>query len=347
MDDPGDTAASQLGDGNEVALVQNLLTGFRERTDKGAVMVGSHAQIVDVHREEGVPYVVLPSSGKSPYGTPDRGGFTGWVNWSVDPRGEADEQWVEADVRAFAQSVTLTAPETLEVGTTAQLSGSIVQPNGVATGTRVVPLRYPMSVHWSGSRSLAIGAGEHFAEAARRSGKTAVLDPETRTLTALRRGEVTVSVTNDAMRPYDGGASLEPVTTSETIEVVPAANARPRITAEAPVFTAQPAGTRGQVQKVTITSTGTTPVRVRSVDVEDDERHSPFNVDHDRCDDRALAPGQTCEVWVRFDPVRPDETSTAELELSTNGVERTVLVPLTATSTTLTWARTDDGPARP
>ncbi|MFC4630204.1 phosphodiester glycosidase family protein [Promicromonospora alba] len=344
--DPGDTAASQLGDGNEVALVQNLLTGFRERTDKGAVMVGSHAQIVDVHREEGVPYVVLPSSGKSPYGTPDRGGFTGWVNWSVDPGQDADEQWVEADVRAFAQSVTLTAPETLEVGATAPLSGSVVQPNGVAPGTRVVPLRYPMSVHWSGSKDLAIGTGERAVEAARRAGKTAVLDPETRTLTALRRGEVTVSVTNDAMRPYSGDASLAPVTTSETIQVVPAANAGPRITAEAPVFTAQPVGTRGQVQKVTITSTGTAPVRIRSADVVDDERHGPFTVEHDRCDDRTLAPGRTCEVWVRFDPVRPDVTSTAELVLGTNGVDRTVTVPLTGTSTRLTWRWDDDGPAR-
>lgn len=344
--DPGDTAASQLGDADEVALVQSMLTGFRERTDKGAVMVGSHAQIVDVHREEGVPYVVLPSSGKSPYGTPDRGGFTGWVSWSVDPHEDADGQWVEADVRAFAQSVALTAPETLEVGTTAQLSGSVVQPNGVAPGTRVVPLRYPMSVHWSGSRDLAIGSGERFAEAARRSGKVAVLDPETRTLTALRRGSVTVSVANDAMRPYDGEASLAPVTTSATIAVVPAANAGPRITAEAPVFTEQPVGTRGQVQKVTVTSTGTEPVRIRSVDVVDDERHGPFDVDRDRCADRTLAPGRTCEVWVRFDPERPGVTSQAELVLATNGVERTVTVPLTGTSTRLAWAWTDDGAAR-
>ncbi|GAB2497668.1 phosphodiester glycosidase family protein [Promicromonospora xylanilytica] len=345
--DPDEAASSQLGDGNEVALVQNLLTGFRERTDKGAVMVGSHAQIVDVRREEGVPYVVLPSSGKGPYGSPDRGGFTGWVSWSVDPRESADEQWVEADVRAFAQSIALETPETLEVGASAQLSGNVVQPNGVAPGTRVVPLRYPMSVHWGGSRTLAIGTGERFVEAARRSGKVAVLDPETRTLTALRRGEVTVSVSNDAMRPYDGAGSLDPVTTSETIEVVPAANAGPRITAEAPVFTAQPVGTHGQVQKVTVTSTGTTPARIRSVAVDDGERRSPFRVERDRCSDRTLAPGRTCEVWVRFDPVRPDVTSTADLVLRTHGAEGTVRVPLTGTSTRLTWAATDDGPARP
>ena len=27
--------------------------------------------------------MVLPSSGKSPYGMPDRGGFTGWVRWTA------------------------------------------------------------------------------------------------------------------------------------------------------------------------------------------------------------------------------------------------------------------------
>jgi hypothetical protein len=173
-----------------------------------------------------------------------------------------------------------------------------------------------------------------------------VLDPETRTLTALRRGSVTVSVTHDAMRPYDGEASLAPVTTSEAIDVVPAANAGPRVTAEAPVFTEQPVGTRGQVQKVTVTSTGTEPVRIRSVDVVDDERHGPFDVDRDRCADRTLAPGRTCEVWVRFDPERPGTTSTADLVLTTNGVERTVKVPLTGTSTRLTWRWADDGAAR-
>ena len=32
-------------------------------------MVGSHAQIEHVEQIEGVPYIVLPSSGKDPYGT--------------------------------------------------------------------------------------------------------------------------------------------------------------------------------------------------------------------------------------------------------------------------------------
>jgi hypothetical protein len=179
-------------------------------------MVGSHAQIADVHRIEGVPYTVLPSSGKDPYGTPDRGGFTGWLNWHVDKDASASQQWLTADVRAFAQSITLNAPAALEAGDSAQLDGSIVQPSGVTNGTRVVPLRYPMSIHWNGSDTLAIGTDVAAAKAA---GKVAILDPATRKLTGLHTGDVTVGVTNDSMREYTDDASLAPITTEKTIHV--------------------------------------------------------------------------------------------------------------------------------
>jgi hypothetical protein len=162
-------------------------------------MIGSHAQIVDTHREEGVPYQVLPSSGKAPYGTPDRGGFTGYVRWSLDRHADAGERWLTADVRAFAQSLTLDAPQEVRAGHSAVLGGSLVQPSGVLPGTRVVPLADPMSVHWTGSSCLAIGDDE---AAARRAGKVAILDPLTRELT--------------------GPESLEPITATRTIRVLPA-----------------------------------------------------------------------------------------------------------------------------
>lgn len=160
-----------------------------------------------------------PSSGKDPYGTPDRGGFTGWIDWSVDDQKKADQQWLEADVRAFAQSITLNAPDTVDLGKTIQLSGSIVQPEGVSNGTRVVPLRYPMSVDWGGSSGLAIGSGTAAIQEAQAEHKIAILDPATRVLTALRRGSVTVSVTSDSMREYTDDASTAPITTSRTITV--------------------------------------------------------------------------------------------------------------------------------
>ena len=220
VDDPAETKASQLTDRVEVRLIKKLLTDFREASGKGAAMTGSHAQIANVRREEGVPYAVLPSSGKAPYGTPDRGGFTGWVEWSVDDDAGADQQWLTADVRPFASSIELDAPAAVDVGRSATLNGSIRQPSGVdQNGTRRVPLAYPMSVHWGGSGSLAIGSGEAAVHAARRAGKVAILDPVTRAVTGLRRGSMKVSVTVDSMREYTDEASLAPVTIERTIEV--------------------------------------------------------------------------------------------------------------------------------
>lgn len=348
VDDPDEAKSSQLGDRDEVALIEKMLTDFRNATGKGAAMVGSHAQIANVHRVEGVPYTVLPSSGKDPYGTPDHGGFTGWVDWSVDSLRNADQQWIEADVRAFAQSITLNTPDSLAVSTTAQLSGSIVQPEGVSTGTRVVPLRYPMSVDWSGSANLAIGGGTAAIDAARRQGKVAILDPQTRTLTALHQGSVTVSVTNDSMRAYTGGGSLAPITTSKTIQVVPFTGDGPVFSAETPVFTAQPVGTLGQVRKVTVTNTGTQPLRIASAHVEGagSSWWSVFQVDRDKCSGRTVAPGGTCVVSVVFAPTQPDVTSTAALVFQTNTAEQRESVTLTGTSTKSWWNRGGDGPAR-
>ncbi|MBE2320134.1 phosphodiester glycosidase family protein [Solirubrobacter sp. CPCC 204708] len=200
--DPGD--ASQLGDRKEVQLIEKLLS----ESSKPAMMVGSHAQIVNVDRIEGVPYMVLPSSGKSPYGTPDRGGFTGWVRYGV-----SDD--IKADVRAFAQSVGVSGPDALAAGSSATLGGELVQPNGVATGTRKVPLRYPMSVRWKGSDSLQLNGS---VDDARKAGKVAVLNTATRELTAVRAGEVTVTAEADSMRDGD---DLAPITGSKTIVVGP------------------------------------------------------------------------------------------------------------------------------
>ncbi|GIF73297.1 phosphodiester glycosidase family protein [Asanoa siamensis] len=339
VDDPDDAKSSQLGDRDEVALVEKLLTDFRGATGKGAAMLGSHAQIANVHRVEGVPYLVHPSSGKGPYGTPDRGGFTGWVNWAVDAAENASGNWLTADVRAFAQSITLNAPEALDLGTTTQLSGSIVQPDGVSVGSRVVPLRYPMSVHWSGSANLAIGSGDAAVAAARKAKKSAILDPATRTLTALRQGQVTVTVTNDSMRPYTDAASLAPITTSRTIQVGPPPAAGPVFAAETPVFTAQPVGTLGQSRTVTVTNTGDQGLRISSTAV---QAHypvllNPFFVERDRCAGHTIAPHATCTVTVRFLPILPNITATASLVFQTNTADRRESVALTATSTKLDW----------
>ncbi|WP_320668556.1 phosphodiester glycosidase family protein [Patulibacter defluvii] len=350
VDDPGGAGQSQLGDRTEVELIEKLLTDFRVASGKGASMTGSHAQIADVHRVEGVPYTVLPSSGKSPYGTPERGGFTGWMKWSVDRDANADGQWLTADVRAFAQSIDLQAPATLEVSTSATLGGSIVQPSGVQNGTRIVPLRYPMSVHWGGSESLAIGRGTAAVDAARRAGKVAILDPVTRELTGLRTGAVDVSVTNDSMREFSDEASLAPIVTQKRIDVVAYAGPGPRFAAAPPVFTLQPQGTISPGQWVTVRNGGDQPLKIGEVRVRaaDEGSEGDFLASSDSCRDAEVAPDASCRVLVRFAPSRANATSNATLEFQTNTAEREQRVALTGVSSGLPKGDPgDDGTAGP
>ena len=225
VDDPAETKSSQLGDRDEVALIENMLTDFRDSTGKGAAMVGSHAQIANVHRVEGVPYTVLPSSGKDPYGTPDRGGFTGWVDWSVD-RGPEREPAVARGRRARLRAVHHAQHPGFGRG----------RQDGAALGQhRAAAGRVGRARVWCrcGTRCRSTGAARPTWRSAAGStpstrpadkGKVAILDPQTRTLTALRSGSVTVSVTNDSMRAYTDDSSLAPITTSKTIEVLPAAS---------------------------------------------------------------------------------------------------------------------------
>jgi exopolysaccharide biosynthesis protein len=348
VDDPLATKNSQLGDRDEVKLIEKMLTDFREASGKPAAMVGSHAQISHVERVEGVPYVVLPSSGKDPYGTPDHGGFTGWNDWAIDPEDGPSQQWLTSDVHAFAQSIDLTAPTQVEVSTSGTVGGSIVQPEGVETGTRVVPLRYPMSVGWGGSPNLAIGSGQAAIEAAQAAGKTAILDPSNGSLTGLAPGTVEVSVTNDSMRPYTGAASLEPITATKTVQVVPFTGG-PVLSANTPVFPLTPVGYTSAGQVVTVTNSGNRPLVISGVAIAatDPASRGEFDLADDACTNLTVQPGGTCSVLVRYAPGRANVTSTEALVFTTNTAAGTEQVPLVATSSSEPVAVGPEGPAGP
>ncbi|MFA4930175.1 MAG: metallophosphoesterase, partial [Patulibacter sp.] len=332
VDDPVETKSSQLTDRTEVQLIKKMLSDFTAKSNKGVNMSGSHAQNAFTQRVDGVSYNVLTATGKGAYGSADRGGFNGWSRWSVDQDAKGDEQWLTADVRAYAQSIAINAPESIEVGTSTTLSGSIVQPNGVQPGSRVVPLRYPMSVHWDGDDNLAVGSGAADVEAARKARKVAILDPETRELTALRQGTVKVSVTNDSMREFTDEASLEPITEEKTIQVGPSTGPGPKVSTTTPVFVAQPAGTISAPQAVTVTNSGDQPLKVSDAKiVAEGENEGLFTIVATRCDNE-LAPGASCTVLVRFAPAKPSVTTSAQLVLITNTADREHTVALSATS---------------
>ncbi|KAB8194891.1 multidrug transporter [Nonomuraea phyllanthi] len=194
--DPTPGKGSQLGDRKEAALVEGWLADFQRTTGKGAAYIGGHVGTFHASHVDAVPYFINGNSGKNPATSPDDGGFTGWSLWGVDPvtASEAEHvrrnwfadapDWIGTQVRPHVDDLVLTAPATVEVGTPGTVKASVEQAG------RTVPAAYPVSVAWSGSPNLHVGS--------RRTAKpwhVAVLDPETGTLTALRKGQVTVAVT--------------------------------------------------------------------------------------------------------------------------------------------------------
>ena len=186
--DPLPTDNSQLNDRLEVALIEEWLTTFREQSGKEIIYVSGHAHVADFERVDGVPYVVLPSGGKVPYGEPANGGFNGWMLFGVDPSAETGNQF-RAEVQPLLEDATLTLPETIDVGETID-----VEAIGHQVRDRDIPLRYPATVQWEGSYNVFIGTGEVAERAARYPRYAAIFDPITLALTTLREGTISLSV---------------------------------------------------------------------------------------------------------------------------------------------------------
>jgi exopolysaccharide biosynthesis protein len=191
--DPTPARASELSDRKEAATVEAWLSGFQDRTGKGTAFIGAHVGTFHASHVDGVPYFVNGNSGKNPSTLPSEGGFTGWSLWGVDPHRKG---WLAAEVRPHVDTLTVTAPGTLPAGQSTVVTANIKQAN------RTVPVAYPVSARWSTSPNVHIGR----ASDAKRY-HTAVFDPATGELTALRPSTVTIAVT------------VNGVTTRHTIEL--------------------------------------------------------------------------------------------------------------------------------
>ncbi|WP_433263499.1 phosphodiester glycosidase family protein [Actinosynnema sp. CS-041913] len=178
--DPTPTKGSQLNDRLEADLVEDWLADFRRTTGKGALFIGAHVGVFHASRVDGVPYLINGNSGKAPA----EGGFSGWSLLGVDPSPRHGQEWVAAEIRPHVDALSLTAPETVLVGSPAKVTASITQ------GTRQVPVQYPVSTDWKGSLNVHIGQ-----KSGVRPWHVAWLNPTTGTLTALRPGRTTVAVT--------------------------------------------------------------------------------------------------------------------------------------------------------
>ena len=196
--DPTPARASELSDRKEAATIESWLSDFQDRTGKGTAFLGAHVGTFHASHVDGVPYFINGNSGKNPSTRPEEGGFTGWSLWGVDPRGEPGD-WLAVQVRPHVDTLTMTALATLPIGQSTVVTAEVKQ------GTRAVPVAYPVSARWSASPNVHIGQ--------KRDAKryhTAVFDPATGTLTALRPSTVTIAVT------------VNGVTTRHTLDLVAA-----------------------------------------------------------------------------------------------------------------------------
>jgi hypothetical protein len=203
--DPTGAGASQLTDQLEAVMIKNWFADFRERAGKPIALFTGHAHVASVRRDDGLLEVTTPAVGKTPYASPDHGGFFGWMLVGVDPKpgrisaGKPSPQtrdWVQAEVNPVIDQITLTTPSVITVGESAAVSAT-----GSTTGFGLTfPLRFPASVVWSGSEGLVIiDSLADLQQAAGRSGTLAVLDLGPGRLHAVRPGSVQVTVSSGGL----------------------------------------------------------------------------------------------------------------------------------------------------
>ncbi|WP_433164195.1 phosphodiester glycosidase family protein [Kribbella sp. CA-247076] len=195
IDDPSPTANSQLGDRKEARMIVDWLAGFRASTGKGAAYMAAHAGTFAASRTDGVLLPLTGNSGKGPSSAPDDGGFTGWALVGVDPHARTaaagerhwsspERSWLKLEFRAHVDSLELTAPASLRRGQTGPAAATLVQES------RRVPVAFPVSADWWGSRQLHIGPARTAPFWA-----VASYDPATGQVTGLRPGTAQLGVT--------------------------------------------------------------------------------------------------------------------------------------------------------
>ncbi|WP_308799007.1 phosphodiester glycosidase family protein [Agromyces silvae] len=217
IDDPQPAKASQLSDRTEAAAFGDALAGFRADTGKSIALVNAHVGVFHATAFDGVSQLTNGNSGKSPSGTPATGGFTGWTMLGVnpgtgvvgtDPVTVLDRtRWMQAEVHARVDDLTLDAPTILEVGETVPVSATITQDGG-----REVPVAWPMSASWGGDGVAVDDGALARLERAVAATDTLRLNPETGELTALAAGEASLAVTvNGVTETVDVTVAAAPV----------------------------------------------------------------------------------------------------------------------------------------
>ncbi|MGO1439839.1 MAG: phosphodiester glycosidase family protein [Brevibacterium yomogidense] len=161
--DPLPSKSSQLSDRREAEELEELLGDFREDTGKSAAVVNGHVGVFHGSAVDGVSYMITGNSGKNPSGTAANGGFTGWTMLGVDPGlGEVGGNptttdrvaWLAAETRPWVDEISVTAPEAMTPGQTAEVSAEFTQDD------RTVPVGWPVTSQWGGDGVIVDGGDQ-------------------------------------------------------------------------------------------------------------------------------------------------------------------------------------------
>lgn len=195
--DPLPQAGSQLTDRKDAEIIERWLGDFAVDTGKGIGFVGAHVGVFHASAVDGVPYVINGNSGKGPAAGPQLGGFIGWTEFGVDPVSAADQRrhranpygngpqtWLRAATHVQLDELTLSAPDEIAVGDSGSVETHLQQQG------ETLPVVYPMAADWSQSTNVHVGD-----RAPKGKRYSAWYNPLTGELTALRDGEVTLTVT--------------------------------------------------------------------------------------------------------------------------------------------------------
>ncbi|MFC7374640.1 MULTISPECIES: phosphodiester glycosidase family protein [unclassified Brachybacterium] len=210
--DPLPSKASQLADQREARAVEDALAEFRRSSGKSAALINSHVGVFHGSAVEGVTTLINGNSGKSPAGTPETGGFTGWTMLGISPGAGVVGQdpttadrvnWLAAETHPWVDEISLEASSGLPVGGVGSAAASFTQDG------RTVPVAWPVTAQWGGEgvqvdggsptspadgaeiATVASGDAPEQADA----GAVVRVNPVTGEITGLRPGTATVQVT--------------------------------------------------------------------------------------------------------------------------------------------------------
>jgi predicted phosphodiesterase len=202
LHDPSGAGSSQFSDQLEADLVEKWLANFREDSGKPVALFTGHAHTAAAGRADGVLEVTTPPVGKTPYSSPDKGGFFGWMLVGTDPtpheikpgRPNPDTlTWMTARVNPVIDTIALSAPAQLTTGKPTPVSATATTAGVGLT----FPLRYPASVTWTGDKGLAtVNSAAEVTAATHRKDVTAVLNLADNTLTGVHPGKITLTVSS-------------------------------------------------------------------------------------------------------------------------------------------------------